>query len=35
LGSKLVSKKVLENRDYKGLLELTTKALEIINKVKP
>jgi 2-dehydro-3-deoxyphosphogluconate aldolase/(4S)-4-hydroxy-2-oxoglutarate aldolase len=35
LGSKLVSKKVLENKDYKGLLELTTKALEIINKVKP
>lgn len=34
MGSKLVSKKILENRDYEGLLSLTTKALEIINKVK-
>lgn len=35
LGSKLVSKKVLQDRDYDGLLDLTTKALAIINKVKP
>ena len=34
MGSKLVSKKVLENKDYDGLYSLTTKAFEIINKVK-
>lgn len=35
MGSKLVSKKIIENNDYEGLFSLTTKALEIINKVKP
>ncbi len=35
MGSKLVSKKVLETKDYEGLFSLTTKALEIIQKVKP
>ena len=35
MGSKLVSKKVLENKDYDGLYSLTMKAFEIINKVKP
>jgi len=35
MGSKLVSKKILENKDYDGLYSLTTKAFEIINKVKP
>ena len=35
MGSKLVSKKILENKDYETLFSLTTKALEIINKVKP
>lgn len=35
MGSKLVSKEVLENKDYDGLYALTAKALKIINKVKP
>jgi 2-dehydro-3-deoxyphosphogluconate aldolase/(4S)-4-hydroxy-2-oxoglutarate aldolase len=35
MGSKLVSKKIVENRDYDTLVSLTTKALEIIKKVKP
>ncbi len=35
MGSKLVSKKILENKDYDTLYSLTTQALEIINKVKP
>ncbi|MBC7616253.1 MAG: bifunctional 4-hydroxy-2-oxoglutarate aldolase/2-dehydro-3-deoxy-phosphogluconate aldolase [Pedobacter sp.] len=35
MGSKLVSKKILENKDYDTLVSLTMKALEIINKVKP
>ncbi|MES2653178.1 MAG: bifunctional 4-hydroxy-2-oxoglutarate aldolase/2-dehydro-3-deoxy-phosphogluconate aldolase [Bacteroidota bacterium] len=35
MGSKLVSKKIIENREYDNLFSLTTKALEIINKVKP
>ncbi|MEJ5996319.1 bifunctional 4-hydroxy-2-oxoglutarate aldolase/2-dehydro-3-deoxy-phosphogluconate aldolase [Pedobacter sp. Du54] len=35
MGSKLVSKKILENREYENLFSLTTKALEIINKVNP
>lgn len=35
MGSKLVSKKIVENKDYDGLYSLTTKAFEIINKVKP
>jgi len=35
MGSKLVSKKVLENKDYDGLYSLTMQAFEIINKVKP
>ncbi|RZK42585.1 MAG: bifunctional 4-hydroxy-2-oxoglutarate aldolase/2-dehydro-3-deoxy-phosphogluconate aldolase [Pedobacter sp.] len=35
MGSKLVSKSILEKRDYDTLSSLTTKALEIINKVKP
>lgn len=34
MGSKLVSKKILENKDYDTLFSLTTKALEIIKKVK-
>ncbi|MFD0941614.1 bifunctional 4-hydroxy-2-oxoglutarate aldolase/2-dehydro-3-deoxy-phosphogluconate aldolase [Pedobacter boryungensis] len=35
MGSKLVSKKILENKGYDELYSLTTKAFEIINKVKP
>ncbi|TCC91837.1 bifunctional 4-hydroxy-2-oxoglutarate aldolase/2-dehydro-3-deoxy-phosphogluconate aldolase [Pedobacter frigiditerrae] len=35
MGSKLVSKKILENKAYDELHALTTKAFEIINKVKP
>lgn len=35
MGSKLISKKILENKDYDMLVSLTTKALAIINKVKP
>ncbi|WP_316783616.1 bifunctional 4-hydroxy-2-oxoglutarate aldolase/2-dehydro-3-deoxy-phosphogluconate aldolase [Pedobacter frigiditerrae] len=35
MGSKLVSKKILENKAYDELQTLTTKAFEIINKVKP
>lgn len=35
MGSKLVSKKILENKAYDELFSLTTKAFEIINKVKP
>ncbi len=35
MGSKLVSKKILENREYDNLFSLTKKALEIISKVKP
>ncbi len=35
MGSKLVSKKIIENKDYDTLVSLTTKALEIIQKVKP
>jgi len=35
LGSKLVSKEILANKDYQTLLSLTTEALEIIKKVKP
>ena len=35
MGSKLVSKKILENKDYDTLVSLTTKAIEIIQKVKP
>ena len=35
MGSKLVSKKILENKAYDELYSLTTKAFEIINKVKP
>lgn len=34
IGSKLVSKKIVENRSYDELYSLTTKAFEIINKVK-
>ena len=34
LGSKLVSKKILESKDYEGLYSLTKDALSIINKVK-
>lgn len=35
MGSKLVSKQILENKDYETLFSLTTKTLEIVNKVKP
>lgn len=35
LGSQLVSKQVLEQRDYEKLYALTTKAFEIVKKVKP
>lgn len=35
MGSKLVSKKIIENKDYNTLVSLTTKALAIIQKVKP
>jgi len=35
MGSKLVSKKILENKAYDELSALTTKAFEIIKKVKP
>jgi 2-dehydro-3-deoxyphosphogluconate aldolase/(4S)-4-hydroxy-2-oxoglutarate aldolase len=35
MGSKLVSKEILENKDYDQLFSLTTKTFEIINKVKP
>lgn len=35
MGSKLVSKEILEHKDYNALLSLTMKALEIIKKVKP
>jgi 2-dehydro-3-deoxyphosphogluconate aldolase/(4S)-4-hydroxy-2-oxoglutarate aldolase len=35
MGSKLVSKQILENKDYDTLFSLTTKTFEIINKVKP
>ncbi len=35
MGSKLVSKEILEKRDYDALLALTVKTFQIINKVKP
>ena len=35
MGSKLISKEIIENKDYHTLFSLTTKALAIINKVKP
>jgi 2-dehydro-3-deoxyphosphogluconate aldolase/(4S)-4-hydroxy-2-oxoglutarate aldolase len=35
MGSKLVSKEILANKDYDQLFSLTTKTFEIINKVKP
>ena len=35
MGSKMISKEILENKDYEQLFELTTKSFEIINKVKP
>jgi 2-dehydro-3-deoxyphosphogluconate aldolase / (4S)-4-hydroxy-2-oxoglutarate aldolase len=35
LGSQLVSKSILEQRDYNKLYDLTIKAFEIVNKVKP
>lgn len=35
MGSKLVSKEILENKDYDSLFALTQKTFEIINKVKP
>jgi 2-dehydro-3-deoxyphosphogluconate aldolase/(4S)-4-hydroxy-2-oxoglutarate aldolase len=35
MGSKMISKEILENRDYDQLFELTTKSFAIINKVKP
>lgn len=35
MGSKLISKEIIENKDYHTLFSLTKKALAIINKVKP
>lgn len=35
MGSKLISKEILENKDFDGLFSLTMKTFEIINKVKP
>lgn len=35
MGSKLVSKKIIENKAYDDLYALTTKAFDIINQVKP
>lgn len=35
MGSKLVSNKIIENKEYDTLLSLTIKALEIVKKVKP
>lgn len=35
MGSKMISKEILENRDYESLFALTSKSFEIINKVKP
>lgn len=34
MGSKLVSKQIIEKRDYETLYSLTTKTFEIINKVR-
>jgi 2-dehydro-3-deoxyphosphogluconate aldolase/(4S)-4-hydroxy-2-oxoglutarate aldolase len=35
MGSKLISKEILDNKAYDTLFELTQKTLEIIQKVKP
>ncbi len=35
MGSKMISKEILVNKDYDQLFELTSKSFEIINKVKP
>ena len=35
MGSKLISKEILDRKDYDTLFSLTTKTFEIINKVKP
>jgi 2-dehydro-3-deoxyphosphogluconate aldolase/(4S)-4-hydroxy-2-oxoglutarate aldolase len=35
MGSKLVSKQILENKDFDQLFSLTKKTFEIINKVRP
>jgi 2-dehydro-3-deoxyphosphogluconate aldolase/(4S)-4-hydroxy-2-oxoglutarate aldolase len=35
MGSKMISKQILEKRDYAQLFSLTTKALDIVKKVKP
>jgi 2-dehydro-3-deoxyphosphogluconate aldolase/(4S)-4-hydroxy-2-oxoglutarate aldolase len=35
MGSKLISKEIVENKAYDALFELTQKTLEIIQKVKP
>lgn len=35
MGSKLISKQILDHKDYDTLFSLTTKTFEIINKVKP
>jgi len=35
MGSKMISKDILSNRDYDQLFELTSKSFDIINKVKP
>jgi 2-keto-3-deoxy-6-phosphogluconate aldolase len=34
MGSQLVSKKFVQERDYKSIAELTAKALEIIREAK-
>jgi len=35
MGSKMISKEILVNKDYDQLFELTGKSFDIINKVKP
>jgi len=35
MGSKMISKEILVNKDYDQLFELTSKSFDIINKVKP
>jgi 2-keto-3-deoxy-6-phosphogluconate aldolase len=34
MGSQLVSKKLVQEKDYKTITELTSKALDIIKKIK-
>lgn len=35
MGSKMITKDILQHKDYETLFDLTTKSFEIINKVKP